>query len=82
MERKNGVWIAELERFGYTLRAVCKTDTEAVNAVMSEYERAFKEENGYDPDEEDSYGDDRSYWDVALDEVYVRFVEFGKVNWE
>ena len=45
------VWYGELDRFGYTLRAVGRTKDETVSALMDEYVAWFKSANdGEDPD--------------------------------
>lgn len=78
------VYLTELERFGYTLKAIGRTKKEAEDAVIAEYIRTFKNINGTDPAEEDTdryFGDDRSCLDVARDELYTEEVEFGKVLW-
>ena len=81
----DAVYVTELERFGYVLKAVGRTAKEAEDAVIAEYIRTFKDlNNGEDPAEE-VCGDDcfstRSYLEVAKDELYTEKVEFGKVWW-
>lgn len=80
---KNGVWYAELERFGYTLQVVAGTEKEAKDALLAEYIKAFKRYNdGEDPRKcTEMYGEDRTYYEIAEEEIYATFMEFGKVEW-
>ena len=80
MKGKETVFIAELERFGYTLMAVGHTSVQAERAVLAEYYERYKDANGIAPDE-DWIDDDRTYWSVARDEIYVHEEEIGKVWW-
>lgn len=81
--KPDGVWTATIERFGYDLFAVGRTEEEARKAVIAEYVRVYKEWNGIDPykDYDFGYGEKRSYGEIMEDELYVTFVEFGKVEW-
>ncbi len=79
---RNGVWIAEIERFGYTLRTVGRTKAEAHDAIMEVYDNTFKELNGTSSSVEIEDGCERTYKEVAEDELYVHFCEYGIVNWE
>ena len=85
-EEKEGVFLADLERFGYVLRAAERTKEEAKKAIMAEYRRVYAEYNdGEDPTKvrDEMYSDgERSYYEIAEAEVYVRFMPFGKVQWE
>lgn len=81
---QDGVYVTELERFGYVLQAVGRTAKEAEDAVIAEYIRAFKDlNNGDDPAEvcDDEFFSTRSYLEFARDELYTEKVEFGKVVW-
>ena len=80
----DAVYVTELERFGYTLKAVGRTAKESEDAVIAEYIRTFKDlNNGEDPAEVcyDGYFSTRSYLEVAKEELYTEKVEFGKVWW-
>ena len=76
------IYLGQLERFGYTLTAIGPTKKEVESSLMAEYETAYKNANGCDP-REDYYDDwdERSYYDVAKDEIYVEEMTVGKVIW-
>lgn len=80
---KNGVWYAELERFGYTLQTVAGTEKEAKDALLAEYIKAFKRYNdGQDPRRyKEFFVEDRTCYEIAEEEIYTTFMEFGKVEW-
>ena len=46
-----GVWMMELDRFGYTLRVMGRTQEEAENAMQGEYIRAYAKRNSLDESE-------------------------------
>lgn len=77
----NGVYVADIDRFGYTLRAVGRSAEEAKAAVMEEYKRAYLDESGYPDGYDPAVNFDEDY-NTAMDECYVRLLEFGKVEWE
>ena len=80
--KKNGVWYASIDRFGYSLETVAKTKDEAVLALMEAYRDAFKNQNnGMDPTEEQGRYGTGSYYEEALDDVVVRFMPFCEVEW-
>ena len=90
-----GVWMMELDRFGYTLRVMGRTKEEAEDAMREEYIRAYAKINGIyeeafaqaigrsalcgDPDEED---EDVACYRAAFEDNEAHFYEFGKVEWE
>lgn len=86
---KDGVYIAEIYRFGYDLTAIGRTEQEAVDALMEAYYKAYEDENGIDlralpgegDEDYDMYAEDREYLETAKDEIYVRFLKFGEVEW-
>ena len=77
----NKVYIAEVERFGYTLTAMGKTEREAKDAIIAEYVRAYMDENeGSHPiKDEHPYGG--TYYDNMLEDLSVEEIEFGVVEW-
>lgn len=81
---KRGIWLASIERFGYVLTAAGRTEQEAFNAVMDEYRRSFLMRNGISADSPaGDYGEaERTYAEIAMDEIYCRKLEYGKVVWE
>lgn len=48
---KPGVWMMELDRFGYTLRVMGRTKEESEDAMREEYIRAYAKVNGLDESE-------------------------------
>lgn len=78
------IYLATLDRFGYNLTAAETTEEKAINAIMTEYVRAYKDANGTDPMEDvfDDYSDDaKTYYEVAREDVYVTEMTPGKVEW-
>lgn len=79
---KNSVWVGELERFGYNLVVVGRTEKEVRDALIKAYKKTYADLNdGADPTKEYPYGDERSYLDYAVDEMYIREMLFGRVEW-
>ena len=75
--------IAELERFGYTLKVVSETEEQAVDSLMAVYERCYRDYNdGDDPREIYEHSEEYSDYDFALGEIYVEEIEFNKVYWD
>lgn len=83
---KNSVWYGELERFGCTLTVVGETEKEVKDALMSAYEKTYRDyNNDADPREEIDinryYRDEMSYYDRAVEDISVWEMLFGKVEW-
>ena len=97
----NGVYVADLDRFGYTLRAVGRNKAEAKTAISEAFIRAYSDyNNGLNivkmraalEEPSPKSGDDDIFANlydefvdkdrVAMEDCYVRFCEFGKVEWE
>lgn len=76
----NRIYYGQLERFGYTLTAVGRSEKEVRKALEKEYVRVYKYEHGVHP-KEDFWDGGRSYYDVAMDEMYVDAFIPGKVEW-
>ena len=47
-KKTNGVWLWELDKFGYTLTAVGKYKTQVIDALMEEYIKTYAFRNGMD----------------------------------
>lgn len=77
---KDTVYYGQLERFGYTLTAIGRTEREVRKALEKEYVETYISENGADPREE-FWDDGESYYKVAMDEMYIDEFTFGKVEW-
>ena len=78
---KNSVWYGELERFGYTLSVVSKTEKGVRKALMQAYEKTYRNINDdADPRKDiDRYGE--TYYKSAADDVVVWEMPFGRVEW-
>ena len=78
---KNGIWLGELERFGYTLVVVGISEEEARESLLKAYEKTYRDLNDDADPREEYYDDGKSYYDVAAEEMYVREMAFGSVEW-
>ena len=67
------IFVGELDRFGYTLRAFGHSEEEVRKMLMKEYIRGFKGYNGVNPDKERKK--------VADDEMFIEEVKIGEVEW-
>lgn len=83
MAARKYIYFCETDRFGYTLQVIGRTEEEARQAMIEEYIKAYKRENGVDPRDEDEidprWGD--HYYTTFVEELYVEKREFGKVEW-
>lgn len=79
MKNNNYVYFAEIERFGYTLQVIGRTEKECKDAMINEYVRTYKDENGVDPRKGDEI--DKEYFDTFMDEMNIEKREFGKIEW-
>ena len=76
------IWLAELYRFGYELKAIGETKNKAVGAVMKEYTKAFKDYNdGISPSKMRMPNTIASYYAIAKEDVSCTEFEFGKCYW-
>ena len=83
------VWVATLERFGYTLMVVERTKQKAKDAIRAEYKAAYFKRNKawgempYETIEEMEQKDEefKEYFMGAMEEVYCRKLELGEVEW-
>ena len=73
MSKVNGVYIADVERFGYLLRVVDTNKVKAIDALKKEYEETYRDWNGVDPEYEEVSS--------MIHDMDVTFCEFGKVEW-
>ena len=75
------IYLAELDRFGYTLSAVATTEDEAVRAIMREYRREYKKTNGTNPGQDINELFGRSYSAAAREDIIVTEYTMGRVEW-
>lgn len=80
MAAKKYIYFCEMERFGYTLQVIGRTEEEAKQTMIDEYIKTYIKCNGCHPKDDVDYSDE-SYLDIFLDEMYVEKREFGKVEW-
>lgn len=84
-----GVWVASLDRFGYALLVVERTKQKALDAMSREYtEKYFKinKDFGQMPfdtmeemvEQDEEFGE---RYRLAMEEIYCRHLEYGKVEW-
>ena len=69
---KNGVWIATMETEHYTWTAIGKTQDEAIEAIVNEWQNGVGCENRVDMTREE------------LEDYYgfnYEFIEFGQCKW-
>lgn len=77
-----GVWVATLERFGYTLMVVERTKQKAVDALIRVYKQTYQKYNEFDSIEEMENDEEfKHYYELAMEELYVRKLEYGMVEW-
>lgn len=77
-----GVWVATLERFGYTLMVAERTKQKAVDALIAVYKQTYQRYNEFDSIEEMENDDEfKHYFELAMEELYVRKLEYGIVEW-
>lgn len=77
-----GVWVATLERFGYTLIVAEKSRDKALAAMSEEYKRTYCKWNELPSMEEMEQDEEfKEYYACAMEEVYCRRLEYGKVEW-
>ena len=83
--RVPGVWVATLDRYGYTLLVVERSAQKAREAMAAEYTRAYFRLNApaYDTAEEMAEADEefKEYFSGAMQDIYCRKLEYGKVEW-
>lgn len=77
-----GVWVAQLERFGYTLMVVERSKQKALDALINVYKQTYQKYNGFNSIEEMENDEEfREYFEMAMEEVYCRKMEYGIVEW-
>lgn len=79
---KNSVWYGELDRFGYVLKVVGKTEEEVRDALSKEYIKSYKQINGSDPRKDPTYFNESTYYDSAMEDMNVWEMTFGEVEWD
>lgn len=79
---KNSVWVGELDRFGYTLTVVGRTEEETRESLMNAYEKTYRDLNDdADPREDIDERYDRTYYEGASEDINVWEMAFGRVEW-
>ena len=80
MGKRKYIYTATLYRFGYDLTVTGFSEEECTNALMTEYERVYRNEHHTDPREDMRYPD-TSYYDNAKEDIIIHKMELGKVEW-
>ena len=78
---KDKAYLATLDRFGYDITAVGRTEKEARDAVMDSYKDAYVHENGTDPAKDRYPGSKESYLHLAETELCIEELPYGKAIW-
>lgn len=75
------IYIAELDRFGYTLTVAETTEKKARAAIISVYIKTFESLNGFHPDDEESdrSADGRTWLEDATEDIVISKMEIGAV---
>ena len=77
-----GVWVATLERFGYTMMVVERSKQKAVDALIRVYKQTYQKYNEFNSIEEMENDEEfKHYYELAMEEMYVRKLEYGIVEW-
>lgn len=77
------MWFAQLDRFGYTLTVIESSRQRAIDALMSEYETAFINQNHFSPRDEinDRGWTNNSFYDEARNDIVIYKLTRGNVEW-
>ena len=79
----NKIYIGTLYRFGYDLTCVDNTEKRVVDALMKEYDRAYRQSNdGLDPRKQYSGRSKKSDYAVAKSEIGICETTLGEVEWQ
>ena len=77
-----GVWVATLERFGYTLMVAERSKQKAVDALIKVYKQTYQKYNNFNSIEEMENDEEfKHYYELAMEELYCRKLEYGMVEW-
>lgn len=79
MAKKEKVYLATVDRFGYDLTVVGKTAWEAKSALLEEYRKQYIKINGSDPSEDEYRG--KTFQDRFLEDMNITEMELLKVVW-
>lgn len=88
-KKPKGVWVATLDRFGYTLMVAERTKKDALDAMSREYKKTYFNWNKHDGTvtadsvEEMVETDEefKEYYRSAMGDINCNFMEYGKVEW-
>ena len=75
------VYLAQLERFGYLITAVGRTKGEAHQAIMETYKSSYRHENGTEPSMDRVPYSDRTFLQLAEEELFVTEIRYGEALW-
>lgn len=84
MANRKYMYIGTLYRFGYDLTVVETTEEKAINAIKESYIKAFINQNGVHPDDEESeryFADGRTWLEDAVADIEITKMTIGEVEW-
>ena len=86
MADKKKIYVGTLDRFGYVLMSVGFTEKEARDALEKEYVKTYKIRNNGSNPKKDIFcyhtdGSASTYYECAMEELYINEMEVGKVEW-
>lgn len=84
MANRKYMYIGTLYRFGYDLTVVETTEEKAINAIKESYIKAFINQNGVHPDDEESgryFADGRTWLEDAIADIEITKMTIGEVEW-
>ena len=81
MANRKYIYFCEVEKFGYMCQVIALTKEEVKEAITTEYIKAFTANNGTSPKRVKTDYNNRTYYDVFMDELNIERRELGKVVW-
>ena len=78
---KQMIFVGTLYKFGYDLTTVGFTEKDVKDALIAEYIRYYKLENGCHPSEEEHPRWGGTYLSNAIDDIEIMELEVGTVEW-
>lgn len=74
------IYIGTLERFGDIMLCIDKSPAKVMDAIMSKYTEIYENINKVSPKEQFSYDENKSDYDIAKENVYIRKSSLGEVE--
>ena len=80
-KKENKVYLGTLDRFGYELTVIGFSEQECIDELMKVYEKQYRNEHNSDPRKDERYSDGSSYYDNAVEDILIREMVSGQVEW-